>query len=104
MSKVQGRFADVGLWTLDVGLLRQLEVLTQVEFRGPIAQSVEQLAFNQWVAGSSPARLTIFSNQTLQMRLAAKPAAFCAAKLAILSAIACQLSYSSALNLHRLRV
>jgi hypothetical protein len=25
---------------------------------GPIAQSVEQLAFNQWVAGSSPARLT----------------------------------------------
>ena len=24
---------------------------------GPIAQSVEQLAFNQWVAGSSPARL-----------------------------------------------
>ena len=26
--------------------------------RGPIAQLVEQLAFNQWVAGSSPARLT----------------------------------------------
>ena len=26
---------------------------------GPIAQLVEQLAFNQWVAGSSPARLTI---------------------------------------------
>ena len=25
---------------------------------GPIAQLVEQLAFNQWVAGSSPARLT----------------------------------------------
>jgi hypothetical protein len=24
---------------------------------GPIAQLVEQLAFNQWVAGSSPARL-----------------------------------------------
>ena len=29
---------------------------------GPIAQSVEQLAFNQWVAGSSPARLTIVIN------------------------------------------
>jgi hypothetical protein len=27
---------------------------------GPIAQLVEQLAFNQWVAGSSPARLTTF--------------------------------------------
>ena len=27
---------------------------------GPIAQSVEQLAFNQWVAGSSPARLIPF--------------------------------------------
>ena len=26
---------------------------------GPIAQLVEQLAFNQWVAGSSPARLII---------------------------------------------
>ncbi len=25
--------------------------------KGPIAQSVEQLAFNQWVAGSNPARL-----------------------------------------------
>lgn len=25
--------------------------------RGPLAQSVEQLAFNQWVAGSIPARL-----------------------------------------------
>ena len=29
---------------------------------GPIAQSVEQLAFKQWVAGSSPARLTISIN------------------------------------------
>jgi hypothetical protein len=29
---------------------------------GPIAQSVEQLAFNQWVAGSSPARLINNSN------------------------------------------
>lgn len=28
---------------------------------GPIAQSVEQLAFNQWVAGSSPARLKILN-------------------------------------------
>ena len=32
---------------------------------GPIAQLVEQLAFNQWVAGSSPARLTTFRKQTL---------------------------------------
>ena len=30
--------------------------------RGPIAQLVEQLAFNQWVAGSSPARLTTTLN------------------------------------------
>ena len=29
---------------------------------GPIAQLVEQLAFNQWVAGSSPARLTNIIN------------------------------------------
>ena len=34
-----------------------LGVLT-IYLSGPIAQSVEQLAFNQWVAGSSPARLT----------------------------------------------
>ena len=37
---------------------------------GPIAQLVEQLAFNQWVAGSSPARLT-----TLFKRLPANPLA-----------------------------
>jgi hypothetical protein len=30
---------------------------------GPIAQSVEQLAFNQWVAGSSPARLIFNINK-----------------------------------------
>ena len=30
--------------------------------RGPIAQSVEQVAFNHWVAGSSPARITNFFN------------------------------------------
>ena len=30
---------------------------------GPIAQLVEQLAFNQWVAGSSPARLTTRINE-----------------------------------------
>ena len=28
--------------------------------RGPIAQSVEQMAFNHWVEGSSPSRITIF--------------------------------------------
>ncbi len=27
---------------------------------GPIAQSVEQMAFNHWVEGSSPSRITIF--------------------------------------------
>ncbi len=27
---------------------------------GPLAQLVEQLTFNQWVAGSNPARLTTF--------------------------------------------
>lgn len=26
---------------------------------GPIAQSVEQMAFNHWVEGSSPSRITI---------------------------------------------
>ena len=31
---------------------------------GPIAQSVEQVAFNHWVAGSSPARITIFNDAT----------------------------------------
>jgi hypothetical protein len=30
--------------------------------RGPVAQSVEHLTFNQRVAGSSPARLTILSS------------------------------------------
>src|ERR1043166_9477515 len=43
---------------------------------GPIAQLVEQLAFNQWVAGSSPARLTIFTKQKHEMRMALWPAAF----------------------------
>ena len=32
---------------------------------GPIAQSVEQLAFNQWVAGSIPARLNFLAIRTL---------------------------------------
>lgn len=30
------------------------------EINGPVAQKVEQLAFNQLVAGSIPARSTIF--------------------------------------------
>ncbi len=34
---------------------------------GPIAQLVEQLAFNQWVAGSSPARLTTCENKGLNL-------------------------------------
>jgi hypothetical protein len=29
---------------------------------GPIAQSVEQMAFNHWVEGSSPSRITINFN------------------------------------------
>ena len=29
---------------------------------GPIAQSVEQMAFNHWVEGSSPSRITIYFN------------------------------------------
>ena len=33
-----------------------------LERNGPIAQLVEQMAFNHWVAGSSPARLTIYFN------------------------------------------
>jgi hypothetical protein len=33
---------------------------------GPIAQSVEQLAFNQWVAGSSPARLNFQFHKIFQ--------------------------------------
>lgn len=28
--------------------------------RGPVAQLVEQLTFNQWVTGSNPVGLTIF--------------------------------------------
>jgi hypothetical protein len=35
---------------------------------GPIAQLVEQLAFNQWVAGSSPARLNSIRIQSLLVR------------------------------------
>jgi hypothetical protein len=31
---------------------------------GPLAQLVEQLTFNQWVAGSNPARLTTELNKT----------------------------------------
>jgi hypothetical protein len=34
-------------------------------FYGPIAQSVEQLAFNQWVGGSNPPRLSFSPMQTL---------------------------------------
>jgi hypothetical protein len=34
-------------------------------FYGPIAQSVEQLAFNQWVGGSNPPRLNFLPMRTL---------------------------------------
>ena len=34
-------------------------------FYGPIAQSVEQLAFNQWVGGSNPPRLSFSPMRTL---------------------------------------
>ena len=40
---------------------------------GPIAQLVEQLTLNQRVAGSSPARLTIISNDLRQVE---QPAVF----------------------------
>ena len=36
--------------------------MIRTSFRGPLAQLVEQLAFNQLVAGSSPARPTISPN------------------------------------------
>ena len=36
---------------------------------GPVAQLVEQLTFNQWVAGSNPARLTTFSKENEKRRL-----------------------------------
>ena len=51
--------ADVGRKTWDLRL-SYVECRDRV-LSGPIAQSVEQLAFNQWVAGSSPARLTTFA-------------------------------------------
>jgi hypothetical protein len=35
---------------------------------GPLAQLVEQLTLNQRVAGSSPARLTTFSPQNMQIQ------------------------------------
>ena len=41
---------DLGL-TVVVGVPRSAR-------SGPLAQLVEQLTFNQWVAGSNPARLT----------------------------------------------
>ena len=46
--------SEVGRWTFSSVECLSLRILC-----GPIAQLVEQLAFNQWVAGSSPARLSI---------------------------------------------
>ncbi len=40
--------------------LKEHALACSLHVDGPIAQLVEQLAFNQWVAGSSPARLTIY--------------------------------------------
>jgi hypothetical protein len=37
---------------------------------------VEQLTFNQWVAGSNPARLTTFTLNIKVLRLASRDAAF----------------------------
>ena len=34
---------------------------------GPVAQLVEQLTFNQWVAGSNPAGLTTNTSKGLQI-------------------------------------
>ena len=36
---------------------------------GPLAQLVEQLTFNQWVAGSNPARLTTVINYKVTRNL-----------------------------------
>ena len=41
---------------------------------GPLAQLVEQLTFNQWVAGSNPARLTIFLTETKGLQGVETPA------------------------------
>ena len=38
--------------------LTSSDSLSKTTLRGPLAQLVEQLTFNQWVAGSNPARLT----------------------------------------------
>ena len=45
----------------------RVKILVSAEFEklrqcGPIAQSVEQMAFNHWVEGSSPSRITIFES------------------------------------------
>ena len=40
--------------------------------QGPLAQLVEQLAFNQLVAGSNPARPTIFPLKINDLRAAIK--------------------------------
>ncbi len=37
---------------------------------GPLAQLVEQLTFNQWVAGSNPARLTTLTLNINHIRFA----------------------------------
>ena len=43
--------------------------------RGPLAQLVEQLTFNQWVAGSNPARLTTLVLEIDEVRM--RPSVHC---------------------------
>ena len=51
--ELSGRPAKCGFWGLTA-----LRPLSRYAASGPLAQLVEQLTFNQWVAGSNPARLT----------------------------------------------
>ena len=41
--------------------------LYKVVLNGPIAQLVEQVTFNHWVAGSNPAGLTIYKSFILEI-------------------------------------
>lgn len=55
LDKQDARWLECASKFLAIEKEHALRALQSVD--GPIAQSVEQLAFNQWVAGSSPARL-----------------------------------------------
>jgi hypothetical protein len=76
-------FLKSAAWTISLSFGRMPSEVPQIDHAsrvlsacGPIAQSVEQLAFNQWVAGSSPARLTTRINR-LGQRFCIEVAALC---------------------------